>query len=319
MARRDTSDRERTALFQAAVSLGFTTLDTAPLYGFGAAELQIRDVLTKVARGSVQVLTKAGLRWDGPDQGAVHFEFTDSTGARRTVRRNSRPESLRFEAEQSLTRLGVERLDLLQLHFRDPTTPIADSIGELLRLREEGKIAHIGVCNFTRAELEETIACLGGVPLASVQSKYNLLQRAVEEDILPWCRASGIPFLAYSPLAEGLLALKDPAVAAAQPRRVRHFLDDTLRTAAARQDAAPATLALQWLMEQPGVKAPIVGISSKAQLKTLYGTLTTSLDPGVLRQLTATISGVHLPESWEGGWIRQAAKRIKKKFLYGSR
>lgn len=315
MARKTATSRERSALFRHAIDLGFTTLDTAPLYGFGEAERQIADALRGLPRGQVQVLTKVGLRWDGGDTAPVHFEFTDADGFPRTVRRDSRPESLRVEVERSLARLETDRLDLVQLHFRDTSTPISESIGALLRLREEGKLRHIGVCNFSPSELDETLRALGDVPLASVQEKYNLLQRGAERGALGWCRRQGVPFLAYSPLAEGRLGKPEPPGAAPAQRRINRFTEEVLLPASRQLGVAPAAIALRWLLDQPGVSAAIAGLSTATHLAAWQQALTVALDPQICQRLSDASRKAQLADPWEGGPIRRRARRLKSVFL----
>lgn len=311
MARKAASRQERTRLIRAALDLGFTTLDTAPLYGFGEAEEQIADAIKGLPRQQLQILTKVGLRWDSDDACPVHFEFTDDHGNHRTVRRNSRPDSLRSEVEDSLARLQIDRLDLVQVHFRDTSTPIAESIGALLRLRAEGKLNHIGVCNFSTRELDETLVALGDVPLASVQEKYNLLQRGAEQGALAWCRTHEVPFLAYSPLAEGLLARPSHRGTGNNDRRICRFTEQSLLPAARKLGITPAAVALSWLIHQPGVSSAIAGISDPSHLRAWQEALTSAMDPGIDQRLSAESRQAQLRDPWEGGPVRRRLRKLR--------
>ncbi len=158
------------AIVQAAVDAGSTTIDTAPLYGFGDSERALGRAIAG-RRQCVQILTKVGLRWDDA-HGDVLFEFWNGRSMQ-AVRKNSRPESIRLEIERSLARLGIETIDLVQVHHLDRHVAIAESIGALKELRAEGKLRAIGVSNYSQPEIVEAEAALGDVPLASVQLRYN--------------------------------------------------------------------------------------------------------------------------------------------------
>jgi aryl-alcohol dehydrogenase-like predicted oxidoreductase len=202
-------------------------------------------------------------------------------GETRPVYRNLRPASIREECEQSLRRLRVDVIDLYQCHWPDATTPVADTMGELLRLREEGKIRAIGVSNFTPEMMGEARAALGDVPLASNQPKYNLLDRSIEEDVLPWCRESDVGVIVYSPLAQGLLTGKvtedrelddddlrkgNDLFRPESRRRINAALEELMPLAKAK-GATPAQLSMAWLLHSPGVTAVIAGARDAKQVR----------------------------------------------------
>jgi aryl-alcohol dehydrogenase-like predicted oxidoreductase len=298
MARRAATDAERIALFERAVDLGLTTFDTAPLYDFGGAERQLGVLLGRAGRTDIQILTKAGLRWDG-EHGDVLFTFTDASGVRRAVRRDSRPAALRKDVEESLQRLAVDTLDLVQLHHPDRHTPIAESMGALLDLRAQGKLRHIGVSNFDARQLREAARALGDVPLCSVQPEYNLLRRGVERDLLPACRELAVGVLAYSPLAEGLLAGRPSPPDSRIPRRVRDALQGVLRPLAEARGVPMATVALAWLTARPGVTAAVAGASTTDQLDGLVAALSLELEPEECRALEEAFGTNGLPDGWQ--------------------
>jgi aryl-alcohol dehydrogenase-like predicted oxidoreductase len=272
------SQAEIERIVHAAHAAGITSFDTAPLYGFHRGEEQLGRAL----RGRwerVQILTKAGLRWDAT-HGRELFSFTDSRGLRQVVRRDSRPESLRQEVQASLQRLGCEKLDLIQIHQPDEDTAIAESIHALQALSREGLVRSFGVSNFSAVQLEA--ACAAGA-VASLQSEYNLLQRWPERELLPICVRRGVAFLAYSPLAKGVLAGQSRLRSGTAQRSSRgsHYDDIVTRVAlrpaltgsldalARSTGRAPAQLALAWLLAQPGVTAVVAGASSVAQIEEL--------------------------------------------------
>ncbi|MCA9710302.1 MAG: aldo/keto reductase [Myxococcales bacterium] len=277
-ARQDPAERVRT--LHAAIEAGITSIDTAPLYEFGESERLVGQAIAG-RRDAVQILGKVGLRWDD-DHGDVMLTTTLGDGSTRVVRRDSRPIAVRRDVEQSLRRLGVDALDLCQVHHPDARVPIADTMGELLRLRDEGKLRAIGVSNFSAEQVEQAQAALGDVPLASVQSEYSLLRREVERELLDVVLHHGVGFLAYSPLLHGLLAgcmagrrrlsLEDhrrwnPVFHPVNVARVEEARKRGLESLARRHGVSSAQIALAWVLHQPGVTGVIVGGSSPAQVR----------------------------------------------------
>jgi methylglyoxal reductase len=264
------SDAAIERIVHAAFDAGVTAFDTAPLYGFHRGERSLGRAL-RTLRPRVQILTKAGLRWDGA-HGEVLFSFHDEAGNPRAVRRDSRPAQLMRDVEESLTRLGVEQLDLLQIHHPDRHTPLEDSLAALLRLKEQGKIRAIGLSNVNPEELEGACAFLGEGGLASLQTEYSLLHLHPEHALLPACQARQISLLAYSPLAQGALTdslgstssatsfYRHPLVSPWVSRSVRTALQQVARP----HGASAGQVALAFVLAQPGVAA-VVGASSAQQ------------------------------------------------------
>lgn len=264
----------------ASIDAGANAFDTAPVYGFGRSE----DVLGRAIRGrrgEVLVFTKLGLRWDD-EHGEVAFETVDDTGARRVVRRNARPESVRVEVERSLARLGVETIDLIQVHWPDTRTPVAETMAALLSLRDAGKVRAIGVSNFDVPLLESAQAALGAVPLASTQPKYSLVARDVEADVLPHCARAGIGVIVYSPLEQGLLTgrvasdrsfapsdgrSRRPTFRTTNRAQVNSALESVAAPIAREHGATVGQVAIAWTLAQPGVTAAIVGARTPEQAR----------------------------------------------------
>jgi aryl-alcohol dehydrogenase-like predicted oxidoreductase len=224
-------DRENALrVLRRALELGVDLVDTADSYGPEVSELLIAEALHPYPDGLV-IATKGGL---------IHREVGRWLP-------DGRPEHLREACEASLRRLRLERIDLYQLHRPDPEVPLEDSVGELARLREEGKIRHVGLSNVTTEELAQARAV---VPIASVQNRYSLTDRAAG-DVLGECERLGIAFLPWYPLAAGDLALPGGAVG---------------RIASAR-GATPAQVALAWLLARAPVVCPIPGTGSLGHLE----------------------------------------------------
>jgi pyridoxine 4-dehydrogenase len=224
-------DRENAlAVLRRVVELGVNLIDTSNAYGPEINELQIAEALHPYPDGLV-IATKGGLRrtrsggW--PEDGG--------------------PEALREACEGSLGRLRVDRIDVYQLHAPDPSVPIEESVGELARLRDEGKIRHVGLSNVSVEELERARRV---VPIVSVQNRYSIAERS-SEDVLEACEREGLAFLPWFPLASGSLA------------RPGGPLDQV----ASRLDATPAQVALAWLLQHSPAMLPIPGTSNIAHLE----------------------------------------------------
>ncbi|UGT64558.1 aldo/keto reductase [Nocardia asteroides] len=221
---------EAVRVLRRAVELGVNFIDTADSYGPFVSERLIREALHPYADDLV-IATKGGLTRSGP-------------GDWRPV---GRPEYLRQQTELSLRHLGVDRIDLYQLHRIDPKVPLADQLGELALLREEGKIRHIGVSQVNVAQLREAREI---APIVSVQNLYNLANRA-DEEVLEYAEAENIAFIPWFPIATGELARPG----------------GPLDAISAEHGATPAQLALAWLLRRSPVVLPIPGTSTVAHVE----------------------------------------------------
>ncbi|POX43799.1 aldo/keto reductase [Streptomyces sp. Ru72] len=218
------------AVARRAVELGVTLIDTAHMYGWGANEELLAEALHPYP-DDLLITTKVGvIRSDGPEGWAY----------------DARPESLREQVEQGLRRLRTERVGLLQLHRIDPKVPVAEQIGALRELQQEGKIRHIGLSEVTTAQLAEARQT---AEIASVQNRYNLLARE-HEPVVDACEAAGIAFLPWRPVA----------VAAPGP-------ESALDAIAAELGATAPQVLLAWLLARSPVVLPIPGTGSVVHLE----------------------------------------------------
>ena len=193
------------------------------------------------------------------------------------------PRTYAPRSEDSLTRLGTDRIDLYQQHVPDPKTPIAETIGTLVELVAEGKIREFGCSNFTVAMLTEAAAAtpVGSPGFVSVQNQYNILSREPEDGVLDWCDRSGVAFLPYFPLASGLLSGKYRAgepppegtrLAGMGDRAASQLTDERLAAVAALDELARRNghgvldLAFGWLLERPAVASVIAGATRPEQI-----------------------------------------------------
>ncbi|MEV6183224.1 aldo/keto reductase [Streptomyces sp. NPDC052015] len=221
---------EAVRVVRRAVELGVNFIDTADAYGPFSSDRIIREALHPYADDLV-IATKVGLTRPGPDD----------------WRPVGRPEYLRQQTELNLRHLGLETIDLLQLHRIDPAVPLEDQVGELAELRNEGKVRHLGLSEVTVEELEKARAI---TPIVSVQNLYNVAERK-SEDVLRHAEQHGLIFIPWFPLAMGQLAGPGSPLEA--------VLQD--------QDATPAQLALAWLLRHSPAVLPIPGTSSVEHLE----------------------------------------------------
>jgi pyridoxine 4-dehydrogenase len=238
------------AVLRRAVELGINLIDTADSYGPYVSEELIREALHPYPKGLV-LATKAGLARTGPSRWVPL----------------GRPEYLRQECEMSLRRLGVERIDLFQLHRIDPKVPAEDQFGALRDLQNEGKIRHVGLSEVNVAEIE---AARRIVPIATVQNQYNLAYRH-SEDVLDYCTSENMGFIPWFPLATGDLAKPDGALA-----RI-----------AKRLGAKPAQVALAWLLKKAPVMLPIPGTSKVNHLEENAAAALLDLDDSMMEELAS--------------------------------
>ncbi|WP_280248986.1 aldo/keto reductase [Nocardia abscessus] len=221
---------EAVRVLRRAVELGVNFIDTADSYGPFVSENLIRKALHPY-REDVVIATKAGLTRQGPNE----------------WRPVGRPEYLRQQAELSLRHLGVDRIDLYQLHRIDPQVPLADQLGELVALQQEGKIRHIGLSQVSVEQLRQAREI---ATIVSVQNLYNLANRA-DEDVLNYAEQENIGFIPWFPIATGELAAPGGPLAAIS----------------AEHGASPAQLALAWLLRRSPAVLPIPGTSSVAHVE----------------------------------------------------
>jgi len=239
---------EAIRVLRRSLELGITLIDTADSYGPEVSERLIAEALYPYPPELV-IATKAGFRRPGPGQ----------------WREDGRPEYLRERVHGSMERLRLQHIDLLQLHRIDPKVPVADQIGALTRLQEEGKIRHIGLSEVTVDQIREV---QGLTRVVTVQNLYNLTNRK-SEDVLDFSEGQGIGFIPWFPLATGDLAAPG----------------GPLSSVAERLEATPSQVALAWLLHRSPVMLPIPGTSSVEHLEENTRAALLSLDDDAIRQL----------------------------------
>jgi aryl-alcohol dehydrogenase-like predicted oxidoreductase len=267
-------DHDALEALRASIDHGVTTIDTAAVYGFGHSEELVGKAI-KGRRDKVVIATKCGNRWDAP-HGREPITMKDESGNDIQIYRNSKPESIEWECEQSLKRLGIDVIDIYQIHRPDLETPVEDSVRAMEKLRKQGKIRAIGVSNFGLDWIKRAEAA---APLACNQPPYSAVQRGIEKEVLPYCRERNIATICYSPLERGLLTgsvgpdRKFPDSDHRSRHRMftpesRQRIADALAVVKPIADAHHASFAqmmIQWTINQPGITAALVGARNAQQ------------------------------------------------------
>jgi aryl-alcohol dehydrogenase-like predicted oxidoreductase len=280
----DTNDADSIAAIQACFDLGINHIDTAYVYGRnGESDNLIRRAL-EGRRDEIVLATKCG----------IHFEGDKMVNG-------GRPDQLRHECDESLSRLGTDQLELLYLHAPDGNVPIAESAGALAELMREGKTRAVGASNCT---LEQLVAFQTACPITAVQLPYNMLQRDIEQRTLPWCRRQNIAVTAYWPLMKGLLSgrmTRDHVLDPRDPRRDypmyqgdewqknQDFLD-RLRAAADRSGHTVAQLVVNWAIHRPGITSVLCGAKRRWQIEDTAGAMGWAMSDEVRSLVDAAIA-----------------------------
>ncbi len=254
-----TDEAAAIAAIQKAIDSGINLIDTAPIYGEGHSEEMVGKAV-KGHRHQVVIATKCGARFKGPDL------VNDLT-----------PKSIRKEVEVSLKLLGTDVIDLYQCHFPDPNTPIEETMAEMAKMKAEGKIRAIGVSNFDAALLTKAQKV---AQIASNQVGYSMLNRGIENELIPFCLEQDIGILAYGPMGGGILTGKykqKPKFEGGDARtwfynfyeeplwsKVQALLKE-LEKIAARHGKPVSQVAVNWVRQQPGIASALVGARSPQQ------------------------------------------------------
>lgn len=296
-------EKDALRAIETSIDLGMTTIDTAPVYGFGKSESLVGKAI-KDKRDRVQILTKYGLRWESK-HGKFYFSSTDENGRKIDIYKYAAPESVINECEESLKRLNTDYIDLLQIHWHDPTTPIESTMEAVLRLREQGKIRAAGVCNYSAEQMKiaEKI-----IEIETNQVPYSMVLRDIEKDVVPYCLQTGKGVLAYSPLQRGILTGKitsdyhfnegdhrpsTPFYKEPNLSRINHFLND-IKPLADENGLSLAQLVLCWTMQQPAINAVLAGARNPSQVKENIKAGEFTLNVEVIKEINEKLENLHL-------------------------
>ncbi|CAM3511509.1 aldo/keto reductase [Elizabethkingia occulta] len=260
---------------RASIDNGVTTLDTAPFYGFGLSEEMIGEAIKGYDRSKIQLLTKFGLVWDGSNQGKGEFFFdAEEAGKTIPVYKYASKASVIKEVEDSLKRLQTDYIDLLQIHWPDATTPISETMEALEILLQQGKIRAAGVSNYSVEQVAEARQSLN---IASNQIGYSMLNRGVENDLVPYALENDLGIIVYSPMERGLLTgkyFKDGKLKDNDHRngyfqqfdleKVKTFLE-TITPIAEDKNSTLSQLVLRWTSLQPAITVVLAGARNAEQ------------------------------------------------------
>lgn len=260
---------------ETAVDNGMTTIDTAAVYGFGLSE-ELTGKAVKGKRDQVQILTKFGMVWD-EKKGSYYFSTKDSDGNNIDIYNYSSKERVIKDCDASLKRLGTDYIDLYQIHWPDSTTPVSETMEALEILIEKGKIRAGAVSNYPVDLMREAVKTLS---IASNQVPYSMVNRGIENNIIPWCLENNVGILAYSPLQRGLLTGKirkghkfgngdsrPDTIFYKEPNlsRIIKFTGE-LKLIAEGHNATLSQLVLNWTSRQPGITCVLAGARNPAQV-----------------------------------------------------
>jgi aryl-alcohol dehydrogenase-like predicted oxidoreductase len=269
-----------------AIDRGINLIDTAPIYGRGRAEELIGKAMQQHGRREAfYIATKAGLDWN-----------------ERGVYANSTPVRLRRELEDSLRRLGTTYIDLYQVHWPDTQISVEEVAGVLAEFAEAGKVRALGVSNFNVAQMEEFRRV---TPLASDQPPYNIFERQIDDEILPWCAANRVAVLTYSSLCRSLLGgrvhrgmrFDDGDIRAVDPKfqepRFNQYMTAVERLSAFAHERFGKTiieLAARWVLDRPGVSVALWGAKRPDQLDAIAGVMGWKLDPDAMAEIDRIVA-----------------------------
>lgn len=292
-----TDEAQSIAAIQASLDEGISLVDTAPAYGQGLSE-EIVGKAIKGRRDSVVLATKCGLIWH-TQKGNHFFDYEG-----RPVHRYLGKDSIIFEVEQSLQRLGTDYIDHYITHWQDPTTPIAETVETLESLKQQGKIRSFGASNVSPEDLKAYVAA---GPLDAIQEEYSMVKRDIETTLLPICAKHGVSTLSYSSLALGLLSGKigperkfegddqrrdNPRFSLSNRQKVARLMESTVSVAEAHQ-ATSAQVVIAWTLQQPGITFSLCGARNPEQAKENAKAARIRLGPDEL-QAISKVAKTHL-------------------------
>lgn len=281
----DVNEADSLATLQAALDAGINFFDTAYIYGYGGESERLIGRALGHRRHEIVIASKCGLHW-GEDKKQV---------------RDGRSETILRQCDESLRRLKTDVIDLYYLHAPDPNVPVAESAGAFRKLLETGKIRAAGVSNFTRIDEYEAFHAV--CPISADQPHYNMLQREIEAERLPWCMANNVSVIPYWPLMKGFLAgrlrrdhvwdpkdgrQKYPVFQGDQWDRTHDFVD-RLRTIADSLRITVAQLVIAWTIQRPGITAALCGAKRPEQIRETAAAMHVSLSGEHLAKIQEAI------------------------------
>lgn len=299
-------EKEAIAAIKAAITAGITTIDTAPVYGFGRSEELVGKALEGTSRDSYQILTKFGMNWQ-TEEGEYFFDSVDNDGKPFKMYKWASKKKILQECEDSLRRLKTDYIDLYQIHWPDNSTAINETFEAVQQLIDQGKIRAAGVCNYSAAQVDEALKT---IQLASNQVPYSMINRGVELDVVPQAIEKELGIICYSPLQRGLLTGKikpGHTFGEGDTREGNRFYTDEniertnellkkITNIAEDHDATLAQLVINWTIHRPGVACVLVGARDDHQVNDNAQALSFSLTDEELQSITDAADEFSLAE-----------------------
>ena len=291
---------------RAAYDLGITTIDTAPVYGFGRSEQLVGKAMEGIQRDKYQVLTKFGMNWL-TEEGEYFFDTTDNEGKPFKMYKWASKNRIMQECEESLRNLKTDYIDLYQIHWPDGTTPISETFEAVQQLISEGKVRAAGVCNYNTSQVSEALQT---IQLASNQVPYSMINRDIEKDVVPQAIEHQLGIIPYSPLQRGLLTGKikpGHQFGEGDTREGNRFYSDEnikrtqlllqkIIPIAEEHNASLAQLVINWTIHRPGVACVLVGARDEKQVQDNAGALRFKLSNEELNEITKAADNFMLAE-----------------------
>jgi aryl-alcohol dehydrogenase-like predicted oxidoreductase len=297
-------EKESVKAIEAAISNGMTTIDTAPVYGFGQSEEFVGKAI-KGKRSKVEILTKFGLVWN-KKSGHLHYEKTfDNRGNEISLYRLGRKKNVIQECEDCLRRLGTDYIDLFQQHWPDDSTPLGETMEALDILKTQGKIRAGGVSNYTRVQMNEAEQYF---KLSSNQVPYSMVNRGIENEVVPYCISNNKAIIVYSPMQRGVLTGKitsdykfndgdhrptTPFFREPNLSKINAFLAE-IKPIADNNKATLAQLVLKWTLQQPGITCVLAGARNEKQVLENIKASEILLTENDVQQITISLNQLEL-------------------------
>ena len=302
-----TDDDDAMEAMKAAYDAGITSIDTAPVYGLGHSEKVVGKFIKEVRRDNVEILTKFGWNWE-QKMGEPKMRGSWPGGPEMDIYSSMKKEMIFTEVEDSLQRLGIDCIDVYQLHRPDGKTPIEEVAEAALQLQKEGKIRALGLSN-CGVDLMKNVEKI--MPLAANQPPYSMVYRKIEKDILPYCIENNVGTLVYSPLQRGLLTgkitsdyqfgegdhrpnnkfFKEPNLS-----RTNEFLDK-IKPIAEGHEVTLAQLVINWTVRREGITAALVGARNAKQATENAGAMDFTLSDSEIETINTELDKVMIDHS----------------------
>jgi aryl-alcohol dehydrogenase-like predicted oxidoreductase len=299
-------EKDALRAIRASHDLGITSIDTAPVYGFGKSEELVGRAMTGVSRDKYQILTKYGMNWQ-TQEGEFYFDTFDNEDKPVKMYKFAGKQQVKKECEASLRRLKTDYIDLYQIHWPDNSTPISDTMEAVGQLIKEGKVRAAGVCNYSAQQVEEALKTLD---IVSNQVPYSMAQRGIEKEVVPQALKRGLGILPYSPLQRGILTGKikpdhqfsqgdtRPMSMYYKPENISRInsMLEKLKPFAEAHNATLSQLVINWTVHRPAIACVLVGARDEKQVKDNAKALDFKISDEEMKKINAIVDQLSLAD-----------------------